>query len=281
MEFNEINPFLRFVNTINFVPVRENFRAADNHFYYMVEDFCVMYIDGERYELKRGTVVIVPSGVEYFFVYEGKLRIVSINFDYTQKFSKKEGVMPPKSSSVFDDSEILERRSFDNCAFLNKPLVVDNMSYLKPEIDAILSEYTYKKQFYREISSGHFKNILFELLRHCLLKAKNSDSVNLILNYLHTHYAEDINNTALSELVGYHPYHLNRLMKSSTGTTLRQYLINYRIENAKKLLRETDIRVAEIAESCGYKNFSNFSEDFKKKTGMSPIKYRATLQHLM
>jgi AraC-like DNA-binding protein len=240
-----------------------------------------MYIGGEKYELKNGTVVIVPAGVEYYFEREGTLRIVSINFDYTQNFRHKDAVMPPATSDVFNEAEILEQTTFENYVFLNKPLVIDNMSYLKQSIDAILEEHAYKKQFYREVASGHFRNILYEILRRTLWEEKNSKSVNLILDYIHNHYSEEINNTSLSELAGYHPYHLNRLVKKSTGTTLRQYLINYRIEMAKRFLRETDLRISTISERCGYKSFSNFSEDFKKKTGMPPIKYRAALQHLM
>lgn len=280
MDYRDINPFLRFVNTIKFVPIQKNFRAADNHFYYSLEEGYAIHINGERYELGIGSVVIVPSGEEYFFEYDGKLRIVSINFDYTQSNREKEAVMPPKNSEDFDENEILEKTNFDNCAFLNNPIVINNVSYLKPKIDAILEEYAYKKQFYREMASLNLKNILFEILRHCLWGEKNNHSINTILEYIHNHYGEEINNTVLSELVGYHPYHLNRLMKSSTGTTLRQYLINYRIETAKKLLRETDMRISEIAEKCGYKNFCNFSEDFKHKTGLSPKKYRSELVHM-
>jgi AraC-like DNA-binding protein len=189
--------------------------------------------------------------------------------------------MPPATSDVFNEAEILEQTTFENYVFLNKPLVIDNMNYLKQSIDAILEEHAYKKQFYREVASCHFRNILYEILRRTLWEEKNSKSVNLILDYIHNHYSEEINNTSLSELAGYHPYHLNRLVKKSTGTTLRQYLINYRIEMAKRFLRETDLRISTISERCGYKSFSNFSEDFKKKTGMPPIKYRAALQHLM
>jgi AraC-like DNA-binding protein len=159
--------------------------------------------------------------------------------------------------------------------------VVENVNYLKAEIDLIFREYAYKKQFYREKSSGYFKNVIFDMLRSCMWKGKGSESVNTVLDYVHGHYWEDLCNEKLAEMAGYHPYHLNRLVKSSTGITLRQYIINYRIEVAKKLLRETEMRVSEIAEACGYKNFSNFSEDFKNKAGRSPLKYRSEYRHLM
>ncbi len=54
-------------------------------------------------------------------------------------------------------------------------------------------------------------------------------------------------------------------MKSTTVTTLHQYLIGYRMEIAKPYLQETDLSITSIAELCGYKNISNFSTDFSRK----------------
>lgn len=70
-------------------------------------------------------------------------------------------------------------------------------------------------------------------------------------------------------------------MKSATGTTLHQYLIDYRIRMARRILHETDMRIAAVSELCGYKSISNFSTDFKKKTGISPLKYREELHRMV
>lgn len=118
-------------------------------------------------------------------------------------------------------------------------------------------------------------------MRHISFDSKGSESINIILDYIHNHYHDDIDNNILSSVVGYHPYHLNRLMKTYTGTTLRQYLINYRIEAAKRYLRETNMQIANISEICGYINFSNFSTEFKRKTGLTPSVYRKETRHLL
>ena len=103
---------------------------------------------------------------------------------------------------------------------------------------------------------------------------ERSEIVDSVLEYIRAHYYEDIDNESVSAHVGYHSYYLNRLMKSVTGTTMRQYIINYRIGMAKRYLEQTAMGISEVSEFCGYKNLSNFSVDFKKKTGLSPSQYR-------
>lgn len=281
MELNNINPYLRFVRTLNYEPRCEYLRAVDYHFYFMLSDFCVLKIDSTDFTLRSGTVVIIPPGIKYLFDTQNEFKIVSINFDYTQSFSHIVKEVQPTNAEMFDFSSIIEEIHFENYPFMNKPIVLENMSYLSDNINSILNEHIYKKQFYNDVSSSFFKNILFEVVRHITWEGKSIDSINEILDYIHKHYSENINNELLSAVAGYHPYHLNRLMKSSTGTTLRQYLINYRIEAAKHYLRETNQQISEISELCGYKNFSNFSSDFKRKTGLSPSAYRLQTRHLL
>jgi len=281
MNIKDINPYLRFADKINFVPIQKDSRAADCHFFYMNDDCCPVIIDGVRYDPSVGSAVIVPAGTDYYFLRDGYLRLISINFDYTGSAEDRTKLCAPVLTESFNVSDITERPDFEDHTFLNRPIVVENMGYLRPQIEEILKEYTYKKQFYREIAAAHFKNIIFEVMRALMIDTKSNDAVNTVLEYIHEHYAEDIDNTAISRVVGYHPYHLNRLMKTATGTTLHKYIIGYRLEIAMRYLRETELGIADIADLCGYKNLSNFSSDFKKKAGIPPTKYRETRCHMM
>ncbi|MGN1100683.1 MAG: helix-turn-helix domain-containing protein [Huintestinicola sp.] len=67
---------------------------------------------------------------------------------------------------------------------------------------------------------------------------------------------------------------LFRLFRTELGAAPSDYLIEYRIEQAKKLLSETDISVTAAARSAGYENNLYFSRAFRKATGMSPTEYR-------
>lgn len=273
MNINDINPFLRFVNSISFNPINKYCCAIDCHFYFMHDNCCPIYINNKKYETSKGTIIIIPAGMNYYFDYKEKLNIISINFDYTQSKSYIEA-KSPVSSKHFNKNDITEKPNFDNYEFLNKPIIIENMWYLFSKIETILNEYKYKKQFYKEVSSSCFKNVLLEIIRSYLWKDNTYDAINIVLDYIHDHYNEEIDNSTLSNLVNYHSYHLNRLMKTTTGTTIHQYIINYRLEIAKRYLQETELSINEVAELCGYKNLCNFSFDFKKRHGVSPSTYR-------
>ena len=65
-----------------------------------------------------------------------------------------------------------------------------------------------------------------------------------------------------------------RLFRRSMGTTPYNYLVNFRITQAKELLVLTDHSVSEIAQKVGFGDASNFSTRFAKATGQSPLQYR-------
>ena len=91
-------------------------------------------------------------------------------------------------------------------------------------------------------------------------------------------YDRDLSNTELSEVFGYHPYHLNRIFKARFGTTVHQALINERMDISHRLLADTDLSVNEISDIVGYKDRIAFYYAFKKNTGMSPVEFRAEKQ---
>lgn len=281
MQTKDINPFLRFVEEINFLPMQSFCRAVDCHFYFVTEDVTSINIDGVRYNAEKGSVIIVPAGVPYYFIKSSHLGIISINFDYTMSNAHSIKEVTPVLAERFDEADITETPDFTDSGVLNNPIVTENMSYLRPLVDGLLEEYKYKKQFYRDVSSAKFKEILFEVLRAALYRDDSGETVNTVLTYIHDHFSEDIDNNTLSHIAGYHPYHLNRLIKKATGTTLRQYLIDYRIGKAKKYLTETDRSISEISEKCGYKNLCSFSSDFKNRIGVTPQKFRSKHKHFL
>lgn len=70
------------------------------------------------------------------------------------------------------------------------------------------------------------------------------------------------------------PDHLNRIFKAEINKTILDYIIECRINLAKKLLRETDLSVTQISETLGYSNYSYFARIFRESTGIKPNVYR-------
>ncbi|MOA43422.1 HTH-type transcriptional regulator YesS [compost metagenome] len=70
------------------------------------------------------------------------------------------------------------------------------------------------------------------------------------------------------------PYYFSSFFKKHTGQNFKSYVTEVRMEQALKLLLETDLLVYEIAERVGYNHVRHFSDMFKKKFGQVPQEYR-------
>ena len=69
---------------------------------------------------------------------------------------------------------------------------------------------------------------------------------------------------------------LRTAFRAETGTTLGQYHLGLRLDEARRLLVQTDLPITEIAERAGFCNQKHFSSLFKRKTGVAPFAYRRT-----
>ena len=92
--------------------------------------------------------------------------------------------------------------------------------------------------------------------------------------YININYAKDITLSCVACCVEKTPNYLSYIFKKEMGISFSDYLNSVRIDNAKELLKSTNLLVCEIAEKVGYKNISYFTQIFKKKTGCAPSNLR-------
>lgn len=104
--------------------------------------------------------------------------------------------------------------------------------------------------------------------------AVHQDDINRVIRYIQEHYAEPVSLDDLMEVVHLSKYYFLKLFKQYTGLSPYEYLINYRISQAKRLLRTTDHSIGAIAGEVGFLDESNFIKQFKKITGCKPLVYR-------
>lgn len=94
-------------------------------------------------------------------------------------------------------------------------------------------------------------------------------TVEEVYRLIAAHYGENIGLEWLAEHVGLSPNYLSTLFKSESGQGVTQYLCAYRMERAKQLLLQTNLRIAEIGKSVGYPNTSYFCQQFKRFFGVT------------
>jgi AraC-like DNA-binding protein len=78
----------------------------------------------------------------------------------------------------------------------------------------------------------------------------------------------------LAHRVHLHPTYFSNLFRETFGMSPLRYLGQLRLRRARELLRNTSIRIGEIAELCGYRDPLHFSRVFHKGTGVSPTEFR-------
>lgn len=101
-----------------------------------------------------------------------------------------------------------------------------------------------------------------------------SSTVQEVIKQVHDNYAEDISLKQLSEELHINVMYLGQLFKKEVGVSLSKYLNDYRIEQAKTLLTQTNLTVAEIGFEVGYQNQAYFYRVFKLAENKSPKEYR-------
>ncbi|WP_306812937.1 helix-turn-helix transcriptional regulator [Paenibacillus soyae] len=93
-------------------------------------------------------------------------------------------------------------------------------------------------------------------------------------SYLREHYREDITAQSLGESINFHPVYIARCMKREFGCSPFDYLLRFRIQQAKLLLLQTDLSISRVAEEVGFNQPAYFATCFARFEGLSPRLYR-------
>ncbi|MCG8500827.1 MAG: response regulator transcription factor [Firmicutes bacterium] len=110
---------------------------------------------------------------------------------------------------------------------------------------------------------------------HTKRKTVNRNFIEKAKEFINQHYGiEGLNLSTIADSVHVSPGYLSQLFKQVVGESCIEYLSKVRISQAKKLLKETNLKAYEIAYRVGYSDSQYFSTCFKKYVGVSPTDYR-------
>ncbi|MBB5326355.1 two-component system response regulator YesN [Anoxybacillus tepidamans] len=98
--------------------------------------------------------------------------------------------------------------------------------------------------------------------------------IHKVKKYIEEHYHENISLKNIAHQFYMNPVYLGQLFRKTYGVYFKKFLLQLRIQQAKKLLRTTDLRVYEIAEQVGFGSVDYFVTQFEKMEGLTPTEYR-------
>lgn len=145
-------------------------------------------------------------------------------------------------------------------------------------IESVVKEYNI---FNSDIASFNLNQLENELIEFSLEVAqfiselKQSCSIiNRVKQYINDNFFRDIKLKEMSKKFYINSAYLGQLFKKENGLSFSDYLSEIRLNNAKKLLRNTNLHVYQIAEKVGYKNSDYFIIKFKEKLDCTPMEYK-------
>lgn len=99
-----------------------------------------------------------------------------------------------------------------------------------------------------------------------------------VAEIVHQEYNTPLTLEYCASKIGYHPSYVSRIFRQQMGYSFKEYLYLYRIEQAKRLLAEGNMKIQEISNHLCYNNPQNFIRVFKKVEGVTPGEYRMAAQ---
>ncbi len=124
-------------------------------------------------------------------------------------------------------------------------------------------------------------SLLYELFSFLMKDAGStykSDIISDAQNLIEHNLSGQISVADLAEKLGINPSYLTRIFKQKHSKSPKDYILDHKIKRAKELLKNTDVSVTDIARSVGFDDPLYFSRLFKKRTTLTPTKYRVKKQ---
>ncbi len=270
MNFKDLNPFVRSAAIITRLGSSDVCCAYDSRIIYVYSGDIVASVDGKKLgHIGTGELIYIPAGAPYSL--KGKyLEAAVVSFDITAESPDPCEKIEPTAPSDFDNS----RCHAVTLSPFDRPIKLAEMESEADSFTTLANLFISKEGFFRERASAMLKIILLKLAEATDEHALPARMVESLDSYIKENFAEDLSNTELGAIFGYHPFYISKVLKDKKGITLKQYIIKYKLAAARAMLENSNKSVNEIAEETGFTDASYFTKTFKSAFGETPKKYR-------
>lgn len=222
-------------------------------------------MDDKLFEMQTGDCIIFPPQTMHRSYGDPNMA-----FSRTVIYFRPESIHSP---------ELLDKLTHSNSVYRPE---LESLRKLRRYIYTLLEEQDSVMDDHEAYMEDLINLIMIETLR---MKQEacgiiRGNRITEVIQYLHTHYAEEITLKLLSDKFYVSEYHLCREFKKNTNRTIVEYLNQTRIMNAKRLFMETNQNVTDTAHDTGFTNLTHFNRVFREFEGISPSQYRKQCHQL-
>ncbi len=241
--------------------------------YYLMEGERFYFIDQDSYTVHKGNLVIVPKNQIHMsgtssVAYHDRILIEVSEEPFSSFFSSMNELSLPDLFNECRGVIEFDRRS---------------QEYVEACLSKINTEITEKKAGYRTSVMISLSMLLVYALRFRMehpvtgtneASSRKQQMVHQVTDYILSNYADDLSLASVSDIFFINKCYLSRIFKESTNLTVNEYINVTRINNASRLLADSDLSISEVAEQCGYKSPTYFEKVFRSYREISPLRYR-------
>lgn len=212
-------------------------------------------IDGARLALEAGAFLLLDCHQPHHYGTDCGWEILWIHFDGPLAGAYYQLITETSSPILFPQDPYELRRS----------------------LDCIYQMYHVTRRANEAMISKQITNLLTGFLTAQTPESPDTShkaAIESLLSYISENIDQPLTLSDLARRVSLSPFYFSRIFKEETGYTLRDFLLQTRVNRAKFFLRTTSLSLAEVAFRCGYGSTAAFCSTFKQATGATPMAYR-------
>lgn len=239
----------------------------------------IHHIADTTYPVSFGDICIINTGIPHRFIADrgSALEVLNCLIDpvfFAREFLEKKERQSPMaiflsafiSSKVYDSREDLKLKGKETLP-------------VKTIMDTMHTEFFAKEPGYVQVLEGYLKVLLFLIMRTYIesrdgILNGRAHMIQSVKKYIRDNCTNELKIADIANLYFISPKYFSQLFKHHTGFTIMDYLQEVRMEEASRMLLNSDFPVRDVAYEVGYNDVTFFYELFKRKTGMTPGDYR-------
>lgn len=227
-------------------------------------------INHRRYPIQKNSLIFIGYLERHYFIVTQE--------PYSRYVVSMSSKLVLSNIKDIELASIFIQRPRDFCHVV--PLSDAAFDLLCPLFVQLMQESDAREAFYVSKCTSLIASLLIDLYRtHPEAFPKRSDSstsaaVLHAQRYISEHYGQKITLSQIAQQSYISRHALSLAFKNILGISFRDYLISFRITEAKKLLITTDLSVEAVSEQVGYANVNNFVQIFRQRESTTPLQYR-------
>lgn len=236
------------------------------------------YINGSGNDFKKGDIFFINFGQSHSFNSSETMDIVNILISpqfIDNELLHSENAVEILALTAFEEFEGRVDKLVPMVSFKGRELIE-----VETLIESMIYEFNTKGVNYRTALRGYLLVLLTKIFREMqkkdigLVLQKINKIAPEILEYIEKNYREKISLNELAQKCFYNPSYFSRVFKDFYGRNLMDYIHEKRVNEAMRLITETDMSIEAVAFSVGYSDRKQFYKIFRKYMGITPSQAR-------